>query len=59
MASTASIYAVATEEAARTEALAWSRFSTARGRTEFCVSWLSIQCLQIERVTGGLLPARS
>jgi multidrug resistance efflux pump len=55
MASTASIYAVATEEAARTEALAWSRFSAARGRTEFCVSWLSIQCLQIERVTGGLL----
>jgi multidrug resistance efflux pump len=55
MASTASIYAVASEEAARAEALAWSRFSSARGRAEFCISWLSIQCLQIDRVTGGLL----
>ena len=55
MASTASIFAVATEEAARAESLAWSRFSAARGQPEFCVSWLSVLCLQIERVTGGLL----
>jgi multidrug resistance efflux pump/GAF domain-containing protein len=55
MATTASIFAVATEEASRAEAQAWSRFSSARARAEFCVSWLSLQCLQIERVSGGLL----
>lgn len=55
MASTASIFAVATEEAARAEASAWARFSAARDRQEFCVSWLTVLCMQIERVNGGLL----
>jgi hypothetical protein len=55
MASSASIFAVATEETARAEAAAWTRFSAARDQPEFCVAWLSILCLQIERVTGGLL----
>jgi hypothetical protein len=55
MATTASIFAVATEEAARAETLAWSRFSAARGQPEFCVSWLSILCLQIDRISGAIL----
>ena len=55
MATTAAIFPVAFEEASRAEAQAWARFSSARGRAEFCVSWLSLQCLQIERVSGGLL----
>lgn len=55
MASTASIFAVATEETARAEAVAWARFSAAREQPEFCVSWLNVLCLQIERVSGALL----
>jgi multidrug resistance efflux pump len=55
MASTASIFAVATEENARAETFAWARFSAARDHPEFYIGWLSILCLQIERVTGGLL----
>lgn len=55
MPDTASIFALTSEETARAEAVAWSRFSAARERPEFFVSWLSILCLQIERVSGGLL----
>jgi len=55
MASPASLYAVVSEEAARAESAAWARFSAARERTEFCVGWLTILCLQIEQVRGGLL----
>ncbi len=55
MTSPASLYAVVTEGAARAESAAWARFSAARERTEFCAGWLTILCLQIERVRGGLL----
>ena len=55
MASTATIFSVTGEEAARIEAAAWSRFTAARGRSEFHASWLSILCLQVERVSGALL----
>jgi multidrug resistance efflux pump len=55
MASTASIYSLATEERARAESSAWARFSNARDRTEFCISWLAILCAQIDRVSGGVV----
>jgi hypothetical protein len=55
MASSASIYAAANDDAAHAESAAWVRFSAARERTEFCIGWLTILCLQIDRVRGGLL----
>lgn len=55
MASTASIFALATEDLARAESVAWARFSAARDRTEFYSSWLAILCTQIDRVNGALL----
>ena len=51
---TASIYAL-TEDTARAEAVAWANFSVAKDSAEFCVSWLAILCMQIERVGGALL----
>jgi hypothetical protein len=50
----APIYAFA-EDAGRAESMAWARFSAAKDSAEFCASWLTILCLQIERVGGGLL----
>src|SRR5947207_1938032 len=51
---TASIYALS-EDTARAEAVAWANFSVAKDSAEFCVSWLAILCMQIERVGGALL----
>ncbi|SFI60239.1 HlyD family efflux transporter periplasmic adaptor subunit [Bradyrhizobium sp. cf659] len=45
----------AVEDAIRAESAAWARFSAAKDSAEFCASWLTILCLQIERVGGGLL----
>jgi multidrug resistance efflux pump len=50
----APIYAF-TEETSRAESAAWARFSAAKDSAEFCTSWLTILCMQIERVGGGLL----
>src|SRR3954451_15630866 len=50
----APIYSI-TEDATRAESAAWARFSAAKDSTEFCVSWLAILCLQIDRVGGALL----
>ncbi len=55
MSTSASIYSLATEERTRAEASAWTRFSTARDQTEFCIGWLAILCSQIERVSGGVV----
>ena len=55
MSTSASIYSLATEERTRAEASAWTRFSTARDQTEFCIGWLAILCGQIERVSGGVV----
>lgn len=55
MSSSASIYPLASDEAARAEAIAWSRFSNARERGEFCRSWLAILCAQVGRVKGGVV----
>src|SRR6478735_12197228 len=54
MSGAAPIYSF-TEDAVRAETAAWARFSAAKDNNEFCVSWLSILCMQIERVNGGLL----
>ena len=54
MSGVAPIYSL-TEDSARAELAAWARFSAAKDNTEFCASWLAILCLQIERVSGGLL----
>ena len=54
MSGVAPIYSL-TEDSARAESAAWARFSAAKDNTEFCASWLAILCLQIERVSGGLL----
>ncbi len=55
MASTASIFAVATEKPPEPRRWRGRGFQRRGAGAEFCVGWLSIQCLQIERVTGGLL----
>jgi hypothetical protein len=54
MAGAAPIYSIA-EDATRAESTAWARFSAAKDSVEFCTSWLTILCMQIERVGGGLL----
>ena len=54
MSGAAPIYSF-TEDPARAESAVWARFSAAKDSAEFCVSWLAILCLQIERVGGGLL----
>ena len=48
------IYSFA-EDATRAESVAWAKFSAARDKSEFCTSWLTILCMQVERVGGGLL----
>ena len=55
MSTTASIYSLASEEAARLESAAWTRFSIARDRAEFCRAWLTILCAQVERVRGAVV----
>lgn len=54
MIGTASIHSIA-EDTTRAEAAAWANFSSAKGRSEFCGSWLAVLCLQIEGVGGALL----
>jgi RND family efflux transporter MFP subunit len=54
MSGAAPIYSF-TEDIPRAESAVWARFSAAKNSEEFCVSWLAILCLQIERVGGGLL----
>jgi RND family efflux transporter MFP subunit len=54
MIGTAPIYAL-TEDATQGESVVWARFASAKGTTEFWGVWLSILCLQIGRVGGGLL----
>ncbi|MDN5005289.1 efflux RND transporter periplasmic adaptor subunit [Bradyrhizobium sp. GCM10027634] len=48
------IYSFA-EDATRAESVAWAKFSAARDKSEFCTSWLTILCMQVERVGGALL----
>lgn len=55
MIGTAPIYSPATEEANQGEAIAWSRFASAKESAEFWRNWLSVLCLQIKSVGGGLL----
>lgn len=43
------------EDTAQGEAAAWARFAAARDSAELWGAWLSILCLQIGRVGGGLL----
>jgi hypothetical protein len=54
MSGVAPIYSI-TEDAVRVESAAWARFSTTKDSNEFCASWLTILCMQIERVSSGLL----
>lgn len=42
-------------DAGDAESVAWAAFVAARSLDQFCVSWLSILCSQIERVRGALL----
>ena len=56
MIGTAPIYSLSQDEAAtRAESAAWAKFSAAKDSAEFCASWLTILCMQIERVGGALL----
>lgn len=55
MSNSATIYSLASEEAARAEAIAWTRFSGASDRGEFCRYWLAILCSQVERVRGAVV----
>ncbi|PDT74299.1 efflux RND transporter periplasmic adaptor subunit [Bradyrhizobium sp. C9] len=48
------IYSFA-EDASRAESVAWAKFSAAKDSAEFCASWLTILCMQVERAGGGLL----
>jgi RND family efflux transporter MFP subunit len=50
----APIYSL-TDDATNGESVAWARFASAKGTAEFWGVWLSIVCLQIGRVGGGLL----
>ena len=45
----------ALDDSAQGEAAAWARFAAARDSGELWGAWLSILCLQIGRVGGGLL----
>src|SRR4051812_28625522 len=54
MAGAAPIYSIA-DDATRAESTAWAKFSAAKDSTEFCTSWLTILCMQIDRVAAGLL----
>src|SRR5262245_11728239 len=54
MSGVAPIYSL-TEDISRAESAAWARFSAAKDNNEFCTSWLAILCMQIERVSSGLL----
>jgi multidrug resistance efflux pump len=54
MSGVAPIYSL-TEDTARVESAAWARFSAAKDSNEFCTSWLAILCMQVERVSAGLL----
>jgi hypothetical protein len=54
MAGPAPIYSAA-DDPLQGESAAWARFATARDTGEFWGSWLSILCMQIGRVGGGLL----
>jgi hypothetical protein len=54
MSGAAPIYSL-TEDAAQGESVAWARFASTKGTAEFWGVWLSILCLQIGRVGGGLL----
>lgn len=51
----ASIYSIAGEDPARTEAAAWARFTAAQDSSEFCASWLAILCAQVDHVSAALL----
>jgi hypothetical protein len=42
-------------DAGDAESAAWAAFVAARSLDQFCVSWLTILCSQIERVRGALL----
>lgn len=50
-----SVYSSVADEAARLEAVAWSKFTDARDSEEFCASWLAILCGNVPRVTAALL----
>lgn len=54
MATAAPIYSTF-EDAARAETTAWAKFSAAATSAEFCAGWLTILCMQVERVVAGLL----
>lgn len=54
MIGSSSIYSLA-EDPTRADATAWANFSAAKEGREFWSSWLTILCLQIERVGGALL----
>src|SRR5258707_15618081 len=43
------------ETATRAESAAWAKFPAAKDSAEFCTSWLTILCMQIERVGSALL----
>jgi RND family efflux transporter MFP subunit len=49
------IYAPADGSRARDESSAWDQFSSSSSTAEFCGSWLTILCAQIEGVSGALL----
>jgi RND family efflux transporter MFP subunit len=53
MIGSAPIYSVVDEP--RAESAAWAKFSNARDNQEFCTAWLAILCMQIDRVSGGIL----
>jgi RND family efflux transporter MFP subunit len=51
----ASIYSLAEGSHAKVEAAAWARFAAPGDASEFCASWLSILCSQVDRVTGAVV----
>lgn len=55
MSSAAPIYSLMNEARARAESAAWAQFSSPRDRAEFCASWLTILCAQLEQVFGAVV----
>ncbi len=51
----APIYSLADSGRTKAESAAWARFSAPANSAEFCASWLSILCAQVEQVKGGLV----
>ena len=55
MSASTTILGVPADERAQAEAASWKQFLESGSQPQFCASWLSILCGQIDRATGAVL----